>query len=285
MKGGKLELVDLDRAITENGRIDRKVLAAYGYNIGKYAERTARSGASVSKGGRPSKLDDPEVLQVAELVLSRHSKVGSKLATVSARKEKAGYFQRHSKRGEENECVPAMSLLSRPTTIYEQEPELRELFSASSWRKLLRTHYAQYRVANRQTDMCSHCQKYTELVLEWDKFRVETVAKTQTLLPQYWQAMKTFERPNPDPAAEAEAMLKYMNRHSERFREMRSGLSARDQLTLYSEIEAVAEADLRKWSAMLQAFQWPRMAANGSTTSWTSCCTPRSHPSLLVLSL
>ena len=268
LQGKAFGLLDLDRAVTEDGRIDRATLQKFGYDIGEKAFRRARNleETEVSKGGRPSKMEDAEILQLAEAVLSRHSKTGTKLATVKARKDKPGFFDRHSKKKADNLIVPSMSLLSRPGTIYEQEPELQQHVSRQTWQKLLRTHFAQYRVAARRTDLCVHCKKFDELVPVWKQFQQEATAKTTSVLAAYWGAFETQEsmlaaRKNLDYTEECRLMYKYMHAHHQRFRSEREQLPQVEQLRLYTDIEAPLEVDLRKWQKLLTAYQWHKMSA------------------------
>lgn len=268
-QGCRLDLEDLDRAVSEDGRIQRSVLAKLGYSIGPsaWARVQAESKTVKSVGGRPRLVDKDNLLEIAEEVLGRHSKVSSKVATVY-KSSFTGRFGRlaGNTRGKEKMHVQAMSLLARPQAIFEQEPDLRSHMSLYSWRKILKEHFGEYRVGARKTDMCSHCQKHLLLVKDWNVFKADAKQRLERIMPAYFEQFDLQGEiaglaDQGDFASEARGLLKYISAHSRRFREARQHLSRTEQLDLYSFTEAPIEHEIKGFASTLEAFQWHRLSA------------------------
>ena len=268
-QNGHLDLEDLDRAVSANGTVPRASLAKWGYNIGlaawsrvKEPEKTVKS-----KGGRPRIAEKGDVLELAEEVLGRHSKVSSKVATVRKSSVPGRFGRADGKVSEADKThVQAMSLLARPKTIYEQEPALRSQMSLSTFRRVLQSHFGEFRVGARKTDMCSHCQKHDLLMNEWNEFKANSKQKLEQAMPQYFRhydreghASEAAKRL--DFATEAKTLLKYISRHNRTYQAERRQLSRADQLNLYSFVEAPVEHEMKGFVAMLEAFQWHRLSA------------------------
>ena len=147
-------------------KLVQEYLTAKGYHIGVRARKRLRfdaDDAHVSQGGRPSKLNCDDTLQLARDILGRHSKPGSTVITVE--RHDSGFAKVRGRRSGERGYVGSMSLLAAPQNIYDVEPDLQKTMSLPTWRKLLRQNFGQYRMGARRTDVCTHCNNPFHLLL------------------------------------------------------------------------------------------------------------------------
>ncbi|CAJ1431147.1 unnamed protein product [Effrenium voratum] len=88
----------------------------------------------------------------------------------------------------------------------------------------------------------------------------------EVVLPVYFRAWDAAGRAaedaqNGDWAKVASALLKYIHTHHSRFQNERETLSRADRLTLFSEVEAPIELELKGRLSLLTAFQWHMVSA------------------------
>ena len=160
-----MTLYELDEAVSDQGRIDQEYLRAYGYVIGRRQQKRLREGGAEEpkRPGRPRIVDNEELLDKAREILAKHSKAGS--SVVRGRKTEHGWRKVRGGGKDAREDVASESLLATPGTIYNAEPDIHGKISESSWRKLLKEHFGQFRLAARKTDICSHCDTYHKKVV------------------------------------------------------------------------------------------------------------------------
>ncbi|CAJ1427156.1 unnamed protein product [Effrenium voratum] len=262
----QISVQELDKAVSQNGQINTDLLQSHGYRIGARAKRRLQTDDCVEgKRGRPRIYDRPEMLDLARKVLGKHSKPGSKIVAVEA--TESGHRRYRGKTAAETAAVPAVSLLAMPSTIYDSEPQLREKMAAPTCRKMLRECFGEYRVGSRKTDMCTHCNTFhCQLVPDFKQFMQKARRDLEVVLPVYFRAWDAAGRAaedaqNGDWAKVASALLKYIHTHHSRFQNERETLSRADRLTLFSEVEAPIELELKGRLSLLTAFQWHMVSA------------------------
>lgn len=272
-----ISIDELDKAISDNGRIELDWLSKNGYHIGARMRKRLFDEDALPRqsGGRPSKVNDASLVEIARSVLGRHSKAGSRIVTVE--RTSHGYAK-VTKNKDGAESIPSVSLLVAPQHIYDMEPDLQRQMSSSTFLRMLRGHFGEFRKSGRATDVCHHCVSFHEkIVPAFRRFRDQTIKALEEVMPSYFDAWESSEQvqtaeSHGDWALAAEELLKFARSHNRKFgAKRRTELSLADQITLYSEVEAPAELDLKAHKQLLQSYQWHMMSAQ------------RQHDSLMAL--
>ena len=264
-----LTLHEMDAAVSQGGAIVQEYLTAKGYHIGVKARKRLRfdaDDAPVSRGGRPSTLQCEDTLQLARRILGKHSKPGSKVLTVERHDKGFSKVSGRRRVSSERGYVGSMSLLAAPENIYDMEPDLQKTMCVTTWRKLLRQNFGEYRIGARRTDVCTHCNTFhSKVVPDFKKFLEKTRSELCAVLPSYfegWDHEKEKEDASKgDWRAVAAAMHCFIRRHFETFAAKRAALSGADRLRLYSDTEAPALFELKHRLSLLAAFQWHMLSA------------------------
>ena len=240
-------------------------LQKHGYHVGHRAKkRLFVDEPEDNPRGRPRISEQPHLLQLAQEVLGRHSKPGSKVVTVQQSEE-----GKRKVRGRvpDTEGVAAMSLLAAPGSIYDMEPELQKNMSVPSWRRLLKEHFGEYRLGARRTDICTHCNTFhTKVVPDFKHFLQKARADLEAILPSYFNVFDESggsqeDADKGDWAKVAKTWLRYLHGHNEQFFEERASLTAGQRLALFSEVEAPLEHELKGRISLLNAYQWHMLSA------------------------
>ncbi|CAJ1426258.1 unnamed protein product [Effrenium voratum] len=291
-----IAIADLDFVMSNERTWPRSFLQKHGYCIGRRAWRTLQGerfqgGATGEsrrlwersrQGGAPSKVS-AATLAVTRAVLERNSKPGSKVASVHQNAD--GSFGRARPRGDQADerVVPGQSLLATPARMWSENEELQSLFSRTSFYKVLKKHFADFREGHRDTDVCSHCQCYwRHLVPRFHQDWATVHNDLKSVYPNY------FDHFNPsnfaDCGEEADAACKYINSHCARYREERER-SGCDRLQLHTFTEAPALVLLRGHRSLLRSYLWHMLSARRQQECLKKLMTPEGLPledSLLV---
>ncbi|CAJ1379929.1 unnamed protein product [Effrenium voratum] len=291
-----IAIADLDFVMSNERTWPRSFLQKHGYCIGRRAWRTLQGerfqgGATAEsrrlwersrQGGAPSKVS-AATLAVTRAVLERNSKPGSKVASVHQNAD--GSFGRARPRGDQADerVVPGQSLLATPARMWSENEELQSLFSRTSFYKVLKKHFADFREGHRDTDVCSHCQCYwRHLVPRFHQDWATVHNDLKSVYPNY------FDHFNPsnfaDCGEEADAACKYINSHCARYREERER-SGCDRLQLHTFTEAPALVLLRGHRSLLRSYLWHMLSARRQQECLKKLMTPEGLPledSLLV---
>lgn len=171
-------------------------------------------------GGRPSKVNDASLVEIARSVLGRHSKAGSRIVTVE--RTSHGYAK-VTKNKDAAESIPSVSLLVAPQHIFDMEPDLQRQMSSSTFLRMLRGHFGEFRKSGRATDVCHHCVSFHEkIVPAFRRFRDQTIKALEEVMPSYFDAWESSEQvqtaeSHGDWALAAEELLKFVRSHNRKF--------------------------------------------------------------------
>ena len=144
-----VSLEALDSAVSVGGSRSRQYLASHNYVVGKRAWKSMlgkqQTQQTRQKRGRPSKVT-PNTLALARGALDEHAKPGSLPAHVRVLSDGSGYGPAQSRGARSDvKMVPSQSLLANPTQIYAGNTELRKAMSLSTFRKMVKERFAEYR--------------------------------------------------------------------------------------------------------------------------------------------
>ena len=156
---------ELDKAITGAcARMSARSLRKRGYPISNKRARAMRfeqlqkakkkkkvTGRNV---GRPSKVDNPKLIQAVESLLEENSVAAAKTCVIK-QKQADGEVQKIRKQ------VRTLSAL--PSTILRSSPLARKL-DERQFRAMLTRHFKQYRKGRRKTDLCDHCLLFRQKI-------------------------------------------------------------------------------------------------------------------------
>ncbi|CAK9043725.1 unnamed protein product [Durusdinium trenchii] len=198
------------------------------------------------KGGRPSKVNDPELRQkVREFLLSN--------STVTA------HFMRVK-----HEMVSVRSLCRSKRRLWKLNVDMQKAMSLSVWLRHLKVHHPQFRKFKKKVDMCPICHKYDKLVAPKISKGVERALHgVKAVQPSYfepmrvhWENMQKIGRADPD----GEASLQYVkgarqfidNAMAARLRERTANRTAEELANLFQlrEAELVALTQLKDLSTL-----------------------------------
>ncbi|CAK9043983.1 unnamed protein product [Durusdinium trenchii] len=200
------------------------------------------------KGGRPSKVNDPELRQkVREFLLSN--------STVTA------HFMRVK-----HEMVSVRSLCRSKRRLWKLNVDMQKAMSLSVWLRRLKVHHPQFRKFKKKVDMCPICHKYDKLVAPKISKGVERALHgVKAVQPSYfepmrvhWENMQKIGRADPD----GEASLQYVkgarqfidNAMAARLRERTANRTAEELANLFQlrEAELVALTQLKELQSTLE---------------------------------
>ena len=261
---------DLDFAMSNHGLWSREFLQREGYPISKRSWKRIRERAAdpnpptrkereaKSKGGRPKK-STPAFLAKTKGILLQHSKPGSKVARVHLNSD-GTYGPSHGRGSREQEvAVPSQSMLLKPAQLWKQNAEIREHVSKPTFNMILKAHFADFRQGQRATDVCGHCQCFWDHIAprfhrDWNKIQADLKA----VYPRYFDHFP--QQDYRDVGEEAEAALKYVSNHADRFKDERIQ-SRCDRLRLFSMTEAPAQVLLKGHCALIRSYLWHMLSA------------------------
>ena len=138
--------------------------------------------------------------------------------------------------------------------------------------------------STRLTDMCSHCATLDQkIVPAFRKAWLEIQSKLEIVMPGYLSAFRSDQESacaiaDKDALLEARLALRYIQKHAARFKNERSRLSLRDQLTLWSFTEAPAEACLKSHFRLAESYSWHRLSARRQPPVFRSMMEPAGLP-------
>ena len=144
-----LSVAQIDRAVCALP-FKREALEECGYQIGEVAYRHACSSSPansssspapvVNKGGRPSKVNNPDIHSLVRNVIAKYLKESERIIVVG--------------RGERRKMLLAQHLSQTRFSIYKAETELQHKMSMECFRQILKLHFPFVKNPRRLTDIC-----------------------------------------------------------------------------------------------------------------------------------
>ena len=139
---------EIDTAVLSTG-LSLKALQSLHYGIGEkqYKNVVDQGRAPLelkSTVGRKSKIANEDLVKQVGALLAKHSNDSSKVVSV--------------RQGGIKMLVCARLLSKKMWRIWKAEPDLREKMSWSTFRKISKARFPQFRPPGRKTDVCSHCK-------------------------------------------------------------------------------------------------------------------------------
>ena len=255
----KVSVQDLDRLIVSIG-FPRRRLKQLGYDIGRVQYQNVSSDLvqgepSSSRVGRPSKVNDPEIIKTVGATLHKYTNDSSKVVCVRQKGQKT--------------LVVAKLLSKRLWRIWKAEAGLRGMLSWSSFRKVSRVHFPQLRRPGRKTDVCSHCRTLKRKIAPRAEAEYKKRRRQITdICRDYFQQLDLDARFNELQQARqvdevvlcARDYIHRRNSNAERD-PARNGMSRAVRLSLF-EAEARALHKLRGHCDLLEAYLWHRATAD-----------------------
>lgn len=255
-----MSLNDLDLIFVQNAGTFDKV-QSLGISMGKTRYKTLlvrepnpAEEASSSTGGRPSKVNDTDLINMVGKVLEDHVKESERVVVVG--------------RGEKRRMVIAKHLMKSRYRLWCEIPRLHNSLAWSTFRLLVRLHFPFVRSPKRNTDVCKHCKHFTKYLLPAAR-KVSQKARDRlsALLPTYfhdYDASGPVQRLqlNSEHVALTRALMKYIDqknftaaRDPERQR-----LTLADKLALHAS-EARASHKLKGHLELLEAYEWHQISS------------------------
>ena len=176
-------VADLDMAVTACGTHSAATLQEKGYDIPTKrltacrGQRLHRKRQSKRRGpGRPSKVNDPEMILAVRAVLEQNSTASSNTCVVKGSED--GERQRKQVR----------SLSALPLTIYRSSPSIRRNLAERQFRSILKLHCKEFKRGRRKTDLCDHCITYRQKILpRVREFIQRCDQELEAVCPGYWK--------------------------------------------------------------------------------------------------
>ena len=243
----------LDAAIQEGGVRSRAEAQRRGLHISNRRWRRARHGDAVKvrKGGRPSKVDNPENVDLVREVAMLHSQETSDFVSVVNPRTGA------------REAVFARALSTTRYDMYLSAPSVLAAMSFQVFLLVLRRWFPEVRKARKKTDYCDHCQLHRASILPgWWEFVREAREALIAVLPTYFEAFddnpRNLRRQREDVVKFARAFWVWVARHGEtRRQEREAALTLAQRAALHAK-EAEVEDRLRWEVKVLKAYAWHR---------------------------
>lgn len=156
-----------------------------------------------NRGGRPSKVDNEELISVVRASLQQHSQDSSKIC-----KDATG------------EYVVARTLTRDKVSVYHEGDDICQVMSESTFRRLLKAHLREFKQPQSCSDMCQYCIDYDRQVLPMSrKMMTEQREQLQSMMENYfsaWDGYAESEKLAERPALPVESFEHFIARHSEK---------------------------------------------------------------------
>lgn len=146
----RISIAELDAAVCSLPTTHATV-KQWGYNLSTRAytsalEASAHEPASSSAtpsnvGGRPSKINNKQIIDLVRGILPKYLKESERIAVIG--------------HGNKRRMVVAQHLTKKRHSIFLAESELREVMGKDTFRRIMRIHFPHVRNPRRLTDICS----------------------------------------------------------------------------------------------------------------------------------
>lgn len=254
----------VDRLV-RNSVGDQTICRSMGYPMGDTRWRRAGNAADtdVNRGGRPSKVDNPECIEAVRAALQKCSQDSSKIC-----RDASGEWQ------------VARTLTKDKASIYHNEEEVNKQMGDRTFQRILKRHLCQFKKARSSSDMCQHCVDYDDKVLPMmNKTLAEQRQQLEELLPHYFNAWDTYLSSTDvvdRPAQHLEELEHYVAHHENRqpcskhrgtaypcgqrhLRTRESGFPQRRRVDLHS-MEAACALELRSLLKLVLSYNHHKAA-------------------------
>ena len=170
---GTIPMRAVDRVVHDSIENPSKgALSSLGYAIGQkswHRTTVGRDGEILRPRGRPAKTLDAGNVALVKAVVDKYTDDSSRLVS---KRLKAG----------EHKIMPARVLKKPRTTIWMEEPALKNAIGATTFRKALRQLHPDVKNPKRATDYCSHCLCFQKQLLPESE---KVFGRTQQLLEEF----------------------------------------------------------------------------------------------------
>ena len=182
----------------------REAAAACGYIMGQQRwAKAAEPEQTINAGGRPSKVNDPEVIAAVRAALEQKSQPSSNICK------------------KDNEWVVAKTMTDTRAGVYQSNEQVYNMVSESTFRRVLNSHMTEYKRPRALSDYCQHCYDLDHKVLpDLERVLKEQRAALQGLMECYFaefdrhaaQCNLSFEQ---QPGLYVQEIEHFINRHCE----------------------------------------------------------------------
>ncbi len=257
----KISVADMDKAIVF-ASLPLQVLQGLNYDIGRAQHRKVQSEnlTGSSRVGRKSKVQDDALVNTVGKLLQKYANDSSKVVCIRDNGRKT--------------LVCAKVLSKKVWQIWKAEPDVRAQMSWSTFLKITRARFPQFRKPSRKTDVCSHCRTLKRHIAprafkEYKKRRqgieqhCPEYFSTLDAAPDFATLVQTDKVEDIVLQTHRFISLRNSNASSD---PARSGLSRTARFDLFS-AEARALHKLRGHCDLLRAYQWHRTTSNRQKAS------------------
>ena len=216
-------------------------------------DKAVTAEAAVNKGGRPSKVQNKQVVELVRAELNKHIKESERVVVVG--------------RGASKRMVVAKHLEKSRHRLWREAPNLHQQMGYNTLKQILKLHFPHVRNARRSTDICKHCKNFEKYLVPAAKRQcVQSRKDLQTILPTYFHAfdaapqVQALKQQNDDTAL-VDRMWRYIEQlSSQPPAGDRLSLSLTDRISLHSS-EAQAAHSLKGHVELLDAYSWHQTSA------------------------
>lgn len=168
-------------ALLRNVFSNRSTVQALGFPIGRQRwERATGTDTIFFKRGRPSKVDDPQMIELVQDRLQAHSQSSSRLCVAA-------------KTGDKQEWQLVRTMTKKPDSIFEDEPEIFTTMSNRTMKRIIKKHLWQYKPAWSESDWCQYCFDLDQKVVPQAEELVEDIRhRLSAKIPQYFEEFDSY---------------------------------------------------------------------------------------------
>ena len=161
---------------------ERSRVQELGYPVGQMRWRKAAQEclSSSSKRGRPSKVNDPQLIELVQDRLQAHSQSSSRLCTTK-------------KVDGEDRWQLVRTMTKQADSIFEDEPAIFTAMSNRTMKRIMKRHLWQYKPAWNESDWCQYCYDLDRKVIpQVEELMEEVRSRLCSKMSVYFQAFDTF---------------------------------------------------------------------------------------------
>lgn len=254
-----ISLNELDSVLVDAFQ-DRQALIDSGYPLTQNRYATVRkqnfstSSSAARKPGRPSMLDNEELLESIRKVLDENTKESERVAVIGS--------------GNKKRMVIAKHLTKTKHRLWTEQAILHKNVSWTTFVRIMKRHFPYIRKPRRNTDVCKHCKHLSKYLLPEAKKVCNRMRQSIfDLLPTYFQDFDSSDIVRNLLQAQNEiAVIKRLHRYIEQRNAgapqdpIRRHLSRATRASLH-DAEARAVHLLKGHVELLEAYEWHQISA------------------------